>query len=170
MWRKFCENLRSAFFQDLSKRDCRINGRGVPVVFLEGAWGIHLECSQYHKHFSILKVCIDFYIWDCLTFPRGIVICGFEQSLNCSLHPLFMMLVTQVVVVVVEDWFSKPSTITLVFSNGRYFRPKISWIAGGAFGPYVFIRDLAIGQLFELWPHASHHSFVFLRESFAWWF
>jgi hypothetical protein len=54
------------------------------------------------------------------------------------------------------NWFSKQSAITLTFSFGWYVIPKGPWIAAGAFGPSLFIRDFAIG--YRAWGVTSQFS------------
>jgi hypothetical protein len=77
-----------------------------------------------------------------LTSCRSVVL-GFKQSLDICLHPLFMVFVTQVM------WCEPilQTAIALAFSIGRNLRPERPWIAVGAFGPFVFIRAFAIGQI-----------------------
>jgi hypothetical protein len=43
--------------------------------------------------------------------------------------------------------FSKQSAIALALSTGWYFRPKRPWMAVGALGPSVSVRDLAMGHV-----------------------
>jgi hypothetical protein len=44
------------------------------------------------------------------------------------------------------NWCSKLSAIVLALSSRWYFRPKRPWIAVGALGPSLLLRDFAIGQ------------------------
>jgi hypothetical protein len=44
------------------------------------------------------------------------------------------------------NWFSKQSAIALALSAECYFRPKKPWMAVGAFGPSLLVRDFAIIQ------------------------
>jgi hypothetical protein len=66
------------------------------------------------------------------------------------------------------NWFSKHSAIALALSIGWNFRPKAPWMAVGALGPSLFIRDFTMGHI--AWgvstvisSRASHHSSVFFR-------
>jgi hypothetical protein len=45
------------------------------------------------------------------------------------------------------NWFSKQSAIALALSSGWYFSPKGPWIAVGALGPSLLVRDFAIGHI-----------------------
>jgi hypothetical protein len=45
------------------------------------------------------------------------------------------------------NWFSMQSAIALASSSGWYFRPKKKWIAVGALGPSLLVRDFAIGHI-----------------------
>jgi hypothetical protein len=45
------------------------------------------------------------------------------------------------------NWFSKQSAIALAFSNGWNFRPEGQWIAVGAFGPSLFMRDFGMSHI-----------------------
>jgi hypothetical protein len=45
------------------------------------------------------------------------------------------------------NWFSKQSAITLALSIGRYLRPKGPWMAVGALGPSLCVRNFAMGHI-----------------------
>jgi hypothetical protein len=71
------------------------NVLGVPIVSLEGVWGMHLECDPSRSPFSIsgnLLISVYHMVW----LFQGAIVCSFEQSLNSSLHLLFMVIVTLV--------------------------------------------------------------------------
>jgi hypothetical protein len=62
------------------------------------------------------------------------------------------------------NWFSKQSAIALALSTGWYFRPKRPWMAVGALGPSLFVRDFAIGYI--AWGvYSVFASFVSHRSS-----
>jgi hypothetical protein len=65
-------------------------------------------------------------------------------------------------------WVSKQSAIALDFTDGQNLRPDGQWIAVGALGPSLFMRDFAMSQL--AWDvtsvlpiFVSHDSSAFLR-------
>jgi hypothetical protein len=61
---------------------------------------------------------------------RGTAVHGFKQSLDSSLHPPFIIFVTQV------TWCELifQTAIAMVFSTGGVWGPKGPWIAVGALG------------------------------------
>jgi hypothetical protein len=64
--------------------------------------------------------------------------------------------------------FSKHSAIALAFSGGRNIRPEGPWITAGAFGPSLFKKNFAVGQIArgvtsQLVILFSHYSSAFLR-------
>jgi hypothetical protein len=53
-----------------------------------------LECHQFRRTFSISRnLLILVVIWS--YFLGGLVVYGFEQSLNSSIHPPFMVFITK---------------------------------------------------------------------------
>jgi hypothetical protein len=67
----------------------------VPIIFLEGVWGIHFESQLPCKQFSISRDSLILYhTW---SHPlMGALVYSFQQSLNSILHPWFMVSVKQV--------------------------------------------------------------------------
>jgi hypothetical protein len=93
-----------------------------PVVILEGALGIHLECHQFHRPFSVSVIVLKLHglissggslstasNWVWTSVPT----CGSWLSLHKSCG---------------VNCFSKQSAFVLAFSNGRNFSPKGQWM------------------------------------------
>jgi len=68
----------------------------------------------------------------------GGVVLGFKQSLDTSLHQLFMVFVTHVV-------WCEPVFQTVSNHVAFFHRLERPWIAVSAFGPSLFVRKFAIG-------------------------
>jgi hypothetical protein len=92
-------------------------------------------------------------------FSQTVVPCNFKQCLDSSLHPPFMVFVTQVMRCELK------SAVLVAFSRGWYVKPKRPWIALGVFGPSLFMRDFIVGHM--AWDVTSHFPILFSHHSSA---
>jgi hypothetical protein len=136
---------------------------------LEGCWGIHLECHQFRRSFSIsrnLLITVSHMVLsfegDCLfTASSRAWTLAFTRRSCFSSHKSCCV-----------NWFSKQSAITLAFSDEWNLRPEGPRIAVGALGPSLFRRGIAMGhiawgvisELPNFVSHRSSHSSDWFRD------
>lgn len=127
------------------------------MVFLEGAWGISLECHQFHRLFIILVSLLTVVHHKVTLFQGGLLSLDLSRawSLASTCHSFFSSHRSLGV-----NWFSKLSTVVLAFFDGWYLRPERPWIAVDAFGQCILIRDFTIDQI--PWGVTSQFACCFL--------
>jgi hypothetical protein len=138
------------------------------MTFFGCAWIIYLEFHQFHRPFSISRNLLVSVSHVVLFSPwgGGVVVYGFEQCLNSSLHPPLIFFVSQVKVC---ELICQAVSSCVGFLGWMKFKARGPWIAVGALGPSRFSGDFAVGHIAwgvtsKLTIFVSHHSSAFLRD------